>query len=78
MRFHHLKLIRTAILFLQIGVTSCCLLFLTTRRKLLVRLRTLVVYLQHHRRKRTVHFTKMLVNRNAYLQGKLHKDKKSR
>lgn len=43
---------------------------------MLVSLRTLVVNLQYHRRKRAVHFTKMLVNRNAYLKGKLDENEK--
>jgi len=34
----------------------------------------LVVNFEQHRRKCTIHFTKMLVNRNAHLERKLGED----
>lgn len=72
--FDYLELIRTAIFFLQTDLASCLLFFLTAGRELLVRRLALVVYLQHHRRKRTVHVTKMFVNGDANLECKLGED----
>lgn len=72
--FDYLELIRTAIFFLQTDLASCLLFFLTARRELFVWFRALVVNLEHHRHKRTVHVTKMFVNRDSDLECKLGED----